>query len=111
MDGRAQGTVGEWASGAATLFARDTIVAALRVMQELGVREMDVVDEELGEHLGMVTEEELRRLWKVAPLASMEEILSGLFDATPENEPVEVPLVQDVAPLVNYHGIKGSWVH
>lgn len=110
MDGREQGTE-QWASRAATLFAGDTIVAALRMMQELGVSLLPVVDEEQGEFMGEVTEEELRRLWKVSPLASMEEILSGLFDITPENAPARPPQVEDIAPLVNFHGKRGPWLH
>ena len=111
MHGREQGTVEEWVSRAVTLFAGDTIVAALRVMQEMGVRQLPVVDEEHGELLGEITEEELRQLWKVSPLASMEEILSGLLDMTPENIPVRRPLSQDVAPLVDFHGVHGHWRH
>ena len=110
MDGREQGTE-QLASRAATLFAGDTIVAALRMMQELGVRQLPVVDEEHGELMGEVTEEELGRLWKVSPLASMEEILSGLFDTTPENAPSGRPQVEEIAPLVNYHGKQGPWLH
>ena len=111
MDGREQGTEAQWVSRATTLFAGDTIVAALRMMQELGVRQLPVVDEEQGEFIGEVTEEELRRLWKVSPLASMEEILSGLFDVTPENKSVERPQVQETAPLVNFFGKPGPWLH
>jgi predicted transcriptional regulator len=112
MDGRVQGMEQEWVSRATTLFAGDTIVAALRVMQELGVRQLPVVDEEHGELLGEVTEEELNQLWKVSPLASMEEILSGRFDAAPEDEAFERPYVRDVAPLVNvFQGGQGPWLH
>lgn len=111
MDGRVQGTVDEWVSRAATLFAGDTIVAALRVMQELGVRRLPVVDEERGEFLGEITEEDLRRLWRISPLASMEEILSGQLETVPENDPAGRPHLKHVAPLVDVHAAHGRWLH
>jgi|GEM_PF-2212618 len=102
---------------AVTLFAKDTIMAALRVMQEHGVRQLPVVDEECGEWLGEVTEEELRRLWKVAPLSSMAEILSGTPTGMAENlhafqpEPTESE-VREVAPLVDFYRVPPNhWRH
>ncbi|EPX59415.1 hypothetical protein D187_002905 [Cystobacter fuscus DSM 2262] len=111
MDGRVQGTVEEWVSRATTLFAGDTIVAALRVMQELGVRRLPVVDEEHGELLGEITEEELRRLWRISPLASMEEILSGQLETVQENDPAGRPHLKHAAPLVDFHAAHGRWLH
>ncbi|MET0404717.1 MAG: CBS domain-containing protein, partial [Cystobacter sp.] len=96
MDGRAQGMDQEWVSKATTLFGGDTIVAALRVMRELGVNQLPVVDEERGELLGEITSEELSQWWKVSPLASMEEILSGRFGTDSEEEAFERPFVRDV---------------
>ncbi|ATB27586.1 CBS domain-containing protein [Melittangium boletus] len=105
MDGREQEQ--QEVAQAVMLFAKDTIMAALRVMQEHGVRQLPVVDEERGEWLGEVTEEELRRLWKVAPLISMAEVLSG----TPQPKPTG-PEVREVAPLLNFYRVPPShWRH
>ena len=60
---------------AVTLFRSDTVLAALRVTQRYGLRQVPVVDEESGEWLGDISEEELYRLWATAPLAQMGEIL------------------------------------
>jgi CBS-domain-containing membrane protein len=76
---------GEWGGGereerdvvrAVTLFAEDTVMSALRVMQQHRVATLAVVDAREGRWLGDVSEEELRRLWEVAPLACMSEVLT-----------------------------------
>ena len=58
-----------------TLFKSDTVLAALRVTQRYGLRQLPVVDESTGEWLGDITEEELYRLWATAPLEQMADIL------------------------------------
>ncbi len=108
MDGRGQGEVETRVVGAVMLFAQDTVVAALRVMQQYGVRQLPVVDEEYGELLGEVTDEELRRMWAVAPLASMAEILSVLQEGSPEDGSTQVV---EVAPLVNILSAPNRWRH
>lgn len=62
---------------AVTLFAEDTVLSALGLMQRHGLSRLPVVDDERGELLGEVTEGELRRLWKVAPLLCMSEVLTA----------------------------------
>ena len=108
----------QWVAQAVTLFAKDTIMAALRVMQEHGVRQLPVVDDEHGNLIGEVTEEELRRLWKVAPLSSMAEVLSGSPQGWPENlssaPEGEQPEVTLVSPLVDFYRVPNvdtGWVH
>ncbi len=108
MDGRGQDEVEARVAGAVMLFAQDTVVAALRVMQQYGVRQLPVVDEMHGELLGEVTDEELRRMWAVAPLASMAEILSVLQEGSPEDSPTQVV---ELAPLVNILGVPNRWRH
>jgi predicted transcriptional regulator len=108
----------QWVAQAVTLFAKDTIMAALRVMQEHGVRQLPVVDEVHGNLIGEVTEEQLRRLWKVAPLSSMEEVLSGSPQGWQENlapsPDVERPEVTEVSSLVDFYQVPNvdtGWVH
>ncbi|MBM7114511.1 CBS domain-containing protein [[Archangium] primigenium] len=115
MDAQEQGP--EDVAQAVMLFAKDTIMAALRVMQEHGVRRLPVVDEERGEWLGEVTEEQLRRLWKVAPLSSMAEILTGTPSGMAENlhasrPPVAPAEVREFASLVDFYRVApDSWWH
>ncbi|QRO02464.1 CBS domain-containing protein [Archangium violaceum] len=90
------------------LFAQDTVVAALRVMQQYGVRQLPVVDEEHGELLGEITDEQLRWMWTVAPLASMAEILSVLQEGSPEDTGAQV---LELAPLVRIPGAHNRWLH
>jgi predicted transcriptional regulator len=59
------------------LYPRDTVLRALEVMHRCGVHLLPVVDEQQGEVLGHVTEEELHRIWRTLPLARMSEILSA----------------------------------
>ncbi|WP_370459156.1 CBS domain-containing protein [Aggregicoccus sp. 17bor-14] len=63
-------------SQAVSLFPRDTVLTALRVMQRYGLTRLPVVDEQHGELLGHVSEEELYRVWAGAPLARMSELLN-----------------------------------
>lgn len=63
-------------SQAVSLFPRDTVLTALRVMQRYGLTRLPVVDEHRGELIGHVNEEELYRLWAGAPLARMSELLN-----------------------------------
>jgi predicted transcriptional regulator len=63
-------------SKAVSLFPRDTVLTALRVMQRYGLTRLPVVDEHRGELLGHISEEELYRVWAGAPLARMSELLN-----------------------------------
>lgn len=104
MDSWEQDEVGVDVEQAMTLFGQDTVVTALRAMQELGVRQLPVVDEQHGALLGEVTEERLRQVWKIAPLTRMAELLSD-----PEGEGLQnsQPEVVDVASLVDFFGRHG----
>lgn len=104
MGGWEQDVVGDGVVQAVTLFGQDTVVHALRAMQELGVRQLPVVDEAHGEFLGEVTEERLRQVWKIAPLASMSELLSESWEETLQNSQ---PELVEVAPLVDFFGQRG----
>ncbi|WP_257448724.1 CBS domain-containing protein [Archangium lipolyticum] len=108
MDGRGQDEVEARVVGAVMLFAQDTVVAALRVMQQYGVRQLPVVDEVRGELLGEITDEQLRRMWTVAPLASMAEILSVLQEGSPADSRVQVV---ELAPLMAFPGTPNRWLH
>jgi CBS-domain-containing membrane protein len=68
------------------VFSDDTVLRALRVMQDNGVRSLPVVTEVDGDLLGVITLEALYRAWAVSPLARLTEVLAGDFE-----------LVQDMA--------------
>ncbi|WP_426756682.1 CBS domain-containing protein [Myxococcus sp. Y35] len=97
---------------AVTLFPRDTVVRALSLMQRYGVCRLPVVDETHGELIGDVTEDDLTRVWQLAPLACMSEILSlkslraeDLVDATRWG-----PRIALVSPLVDVYQTSKRWV-
>lgn len=95
---------------AVTLFAEDTVLGALGVMQQHGVDRLAVVDGFAGEWLGDVTEEELRRLWEVAPLACMSEVLTAraALEAAEHGDSWR-PRVVLVSPLVDVLQATRRW--
>ncbi|WP_224244914.1 CBS domain-containing protein [Hyalangium gracile] len=64
-------------SRAITLFPSDTVLSALRVMQQYGLAVLPVVDEERGELIAEVTEAELCRVASRLPLLSLSEVLTA----------------------------------
>lgn len=95
---------------AVTLFAEDTVLGALGVMQQHGVDRLAVVDAYQGEWLGEVTVEELRKLWEVAPLACMSEVLTARAALeTAEQGDSWRPRVVLVSPLVDILQATRRW--
>ena len=60
-----------------TLLANDTVMGGLRLMQGARARVMRVLDVRGGQMLGAVTEDELYRLWWLAPLARLGDVLQS----------------------------------
>ncbi len=64
-------------SRAITLFPGDTVLASLQVMHQHRLAMLPVVDEDRGELLGEVTEEELCRIASRLPLIRLAEVLTA----------------------------------
>lgn len=78
--------VGE-AGPAVTLFTTDTVLAALGLMQRVGITQLPVRDAS-GGYMGDVSEEELYRWWARAPLTRLAKVLDARLrgDAPPERK-------------------------
>jgi CBS domain-containing protein len=93
-------------SRAITLFPSDTVLAALRVMQQHGLAVLPVVDEERGELIAEVTEAELCRVASRLPLLPIAEVLT----AKAVNE--EEGMTGESDPLPELALAAGSsWIH
>ncbi len=88
------------------LYPQDTVLRALEVMHRYGVHLLPVVDEQHGEVLGHVTEDELHRIWKQLPLARMSELLTARASVG-----IAVGQRPDRLVLVGGQGPRSSWLH
>lgn len=68
----------ELISQAVTLFAQDTVFAAVGVMQQHRLGRVAVVQEESGQLLGEVTVEDLYRAWTTDPFMTVGQVVSGV---------------------------------
>lgn len=91
------------------LYPRDTVLRALEVMHRYGVHLLPVVDEEHGEILGHVTEDELHLIWRTLPLARMSEILTARAAMAAEGIADERP--SRVVLVPEGQGSRSNWVH
>jgi predicted transcriptional regulator len=91
------------------LYPRDTVLRALEVMHRYGVHLLPVVDEQHGEVLGHVGEEELHRIWRTLPLARMSELLTAraamALEGIADERPSRLVFIPDG------QGSRSTWVH
>jgi predicted transcriptional regulator len=95
-------------SRAITLFPSDTVLAALQVMQKYGLAVLPVVDEQCGELMGEVTEDELCRVASRLPLIAIAEVLTAKAVAGEEG------MTGDADPLIRGQMALGGgagWLH